>query len=103
MFRKEEPEIPLKALREIIVNAFCHAQYDANTTFEISIFKDRVSIYSPGFFPDGFTPLDFAFKHEEPIMLNPKIINVLFKTCEIMFKIRSCICFISCEVYLSVL
>ncbi len=81
--RKEEPEIPQKALREIVINAFCHSKYDSNTTFEISIFKDRVSIYSPGFFPDGFTPLDFAFKHEEPIMLNPKIINVLFKTCEI--------------------
>ena len=81
--RKEEPEIPQKALREIVINAFCHSQYDSNTTFEISIFKDRVSIYSPGFFPDGFTPEDFAIKHETPIMLNPKIINVLFKTCEI--------------------
>ena len=81
--RKEEPEIPQKALREIVINAFCHSQYDSNTAFEISIFKDRVSIYSPGFFPSGFTPLDFAVNHEEPIMLNPKIINVLFKTCEI--------------------
>lgn len=81
--RKEEPEIPRKALREIIINAFCHSQYDSNTTFEISVFKDRVSIYSPGFFPNGFTPEDFAIRHEEPIMLNPKIINVLFKTYEI--------------------
>ena len=81
--RKETPEIPSKALREIVVNAFCHAQYDSNTTFEICIFKDRVSIYSPGFFPSGFTPEDFALKHETPIMLNPKIVNVLFKTNEI--------------------
>ena len=81
--RKEEPEIPITALREIVINAFCHAQYNSNTAFEISVFKDRVSIYSPGFFPSGFTPEDFAINHEEPIMLNPKIINVLFKTCEI--------------------
>lgn len=81
--RKEYPEIPQKALREIIVNAFCHAKYDSNTAFEINVFKDRVTIYSPGFFPAGYTPEDFAIKHEEPIMLNPKIINVLFKTCEI--------------------
>ena len=81
--RKEEPEIPQRALREIVINAFCHAKYDSNTSFEISIFKNRVSIYSPGFFPIGFTPEDFAINHEEPIMLNPKIINVLFKTCEI--------------------
>lgn len=81
--RKENPEIPQRALREIVINAFCHAKYAANTSFEISIFKDRVAIYSPGFFPNGFTPEDFAVGHEEPIMLNPKIINVLFKTCEI--------------------
>lgn len=81
--RKETPEIPMKALREIVINAFCHAEYNSNTSFDISVFKDRVSIYSPGFFPSGLTPLDFAEKHEEPIALNPKIINVLFKTCEI--------------------
>lgn len=81
--RKENPEIPQKALREIIINAFCHAKYDSNTAFEINVFKDRVTIYSPGFFPFGYTPEDFAIRHEEPIMLNPKIINVLFKTCEI--------------------
>lgn len=81
--RKEEPEIPQKALREIVINAFCHAKYDSNTSFEVCVYKDRVSIYSPGYFPNGYTPDDFAFKHEEPIMLNPKIINVLFKTCEI--------------------
>ena len=81
--RSEVPEIPMKALREIIVNSFCHAKYDSNTAFEVDVFKDRVCIYSPGFFPVGFTPEDFAYKHEEPIMLNPKIISVLFKTSEI--------------------
>lgn len=81
--RKEVPEIPLKAIREIIVNAFCHGNYDANTSFQIEIFKDKVCIYSPGFFPIGYTPDDFAYNHEEPIMLNPKIINILFKTGEI--------------------
>lgn len=81
--RKETPEIPLEALREIILNAFCHGNYDSNTAFEISVFKDRVTIYSPGFFPTGFTPLDFAVKHEEPIMLNPKIAKTLFKTAEV--------------------
>ena len=53
------------------------------SNFEIDIFKDRISVYSPGYFPYGYTPEDFAFKHEEPIMLNPKIVNVLFKTSQI--------------------
>lgn len=81
--RKEIPEIPLLAIREIVINAFCHGCYDANTTFQIEIFKDKVSIYSPGLFPIGYIPTDFALGKEEPVMLNPKIINVLFKTGEI--------------------
>ena len=36
-------------------------------------------IYSPGIFPVGFKPEDFAENSAEPIMLNPKIVNVLFK------------------------
>ena len=78
--RKEIPEIPLSAVREIIVNAFAHANYDSNTTFEIDVFKDRITIYSPGHFPRGYKPEDFASGAEKPIMLNPKIVEVLFRT-----------------------
>ena len=38
--RKEYPEIPQKASREIVVNAFGHAKYDSNTAFEINVFKE---------------------------------------------------------------
>lgn len=78
--RKEEPEIPQTAIREMIVNAFAHGCYFANTTFSIEIFSDKVVIYSPGSFPIGFTPEDFAYNAAEPIMLNPKIVNILFKS-----------------------
>ena len=78
--RKEIPEIPLSAVREIVVNAFAHAYYDSNTTFEIDIFKDRVTIYSPGNFPRGYVPEDFASGAQKPIMLNPLIVEVLFRT-----------------------
>lgn len=77
--RKEEAEIPLSAVREIVVNAFAHANYDSNTAFEIGVYKNRVSIYSPGHFPRGFTPEDFALGKEKPIMLNPRIVDVLFR------------------------
>ena len=44
---KEVPEIPMEAIREIVVNAFAHGSYESKATeFEISIFKDRVVIYS---------------------------------------------------------
>lgn len=78
--RLELPEIPLSAVREIIVNAFAHANYDSNTAFEIDVFKDRVTIYSPGLFPRGYTPEDFASGAQKPVMLNPRIVEVLFRT-----------------------
>ena len=78
--RKEEPEIPQKAIREICVNAFAHGCYYANTAFTIEVFSDRVAVYSPGFFPIGYKPEDFAYHAAEPIMLNPRIVNVLFKS-----------------------
>ena len=77
--RKEEPEIPQKAIREMVVNAFAHGCYFSNTSFTIEVFSDKVMIYSPGLFPVGFKPEDFAENSAEPIMLNPKIVNVLFK------------------------
>lgn len=77
--RKEDPEIPQKAIREMIVNAFAHGCYYSNTSFAIEVFSDKVMIYSPGLFPLGYKPEDFAENAAEPIMLNPKIVNVLFK------------------------
>lgn len=77
--RNEEPEIPQTAIREMVVNAFAHGCYYTNTTFAVEVFKNKVMIYSPGTFPIGFIPEDFANNAAEPIMLNPKIVNVLFK------------------------
>lgn len=63
----------------MVVNAFAHGCYYANTAFAIEVFRDKVVIYSPGNFPVGFVPEDFANNAAEPIMLNPKIVGVLFK------------------------
>lgn len=77
--RENIPEIPMEAVREIIVNAFAHGRYRANTNFEIEIYRDRVSIYSPGPFPRGALPEQFAFEGREPIYMNPKIVNILYR------------------------
>ncbi len=81
--RNNIPEIPMEAIREIVVNAFAHGKYDSNTDFEVEIFKDRISIYSPGRFPKGATPEQFAYESREPIFMNPKIVDVLYKGDEI--------------------
>lgn len=77
--RKEIPEIPLEAIREIVVNAFSHGNYNASTDFELAIYSNRVSIYSPGFFPKPYTPEQFASKGIEPIPLNNMITRTLFR------------------------
>ena len=77
--RKEVPEIPIEAIREIVVNAFSHGEYDSITDFEIAIFKNRISIYSPGHFPKPYTPEDFALGYLEPIPMNNTITQVLYK------------------------
>ena len=77
--REEVAEIPMIALREIVVNAFAHGDYDAGTDFEIDVYADRVCVYSPGMFPKPYTPEDFARRGIEPIPLNKKISETLFR------------------------
>lgn len=77
--RNELPEIPMEAVREIVVNAFSHGCYHSRTNFEIDIFSNRVVIYSPGHFPKPYKPENFAYDNLEPIPLNNIISNVLYK------------------------
>jgi len=42
--REEIPEIPIKAIREALVNSFCHRDYIIPKGNEIAVFKDRVEI-----------------------------------------------------------
>ena len=61
--RKEIPEIPEEAIREIIVNAFAHADYETVPEIEIGIHPGKIEIYNPGSFPDDLTPLDFISRN----------------------------------------
>ena len=76
--RVETPEIPIKALREIICNSFAHARYNSNTQHEITIHPGKIRIYNPGEFPIGYKPEDFI-KDDVPSMVrNPLILKTLF-------------------------
>ncbi|MFH1432220.1 MAG: ATP-binding protein [archaeon] len=81
--RKEIPEIPVKAIREALVNSFCHRDYYAPESNKIAIFKDRVEIWNPGTFPEGMTPQDFIAGVEQSVLRNPLIAEVLYKSKEI--------------------
>ena len=76
--RTEIPEIPVDAIREALLNSFCHKDYASGQSNEVAIYKDRVEIYNPGAFPEGYEPRDFIDKAERPIRRNPKIARMLY-------------------------
>ena len=54
--REDKFDIPIKALRELIINALIHRDYETNADVRAFIFDDRVEIINPGHFPKGVTP-----------------------------------------------
>lgn len=76
--RKEMPEIPVVALREVIINSFAHARYDGNVQHEIDIYSDRVSIINPGSFANDYSPDDFYEKNLKSYLRNQTIADALY-------------------------
>jgi ATP-dependent DNA helicase RecG len=57
--REEVPEYSPAILREILVNAIAHADYNVQgSRLDVSIYADRLVIQSPGPFPPGMTVED---------------------------------------------
>lgn len=77
MERVEIPEIPLEAIRETIINSLIHRDFKNPKSNEVAIYKDRVEIFNPGEFPEGYKPEDFI-KGEGSIPRNPLIANTLY-------------------------
>lgn len=78
--REDMPEIPEKALREIIVNAFAHSDYESLPEIEVGIHPGKIEIYNPGTFPDDLTPYDFISKNLPSYKRNKLILDILFRS-----------------------
>ncbi|MFH1065631.1 MAG: ATP-binding protein [Nanoarchaeota archaeon] len=81
--RKEIPEVPVRAITEALVNSFCHRDYIAPESNKIAIYKDRIEIWNPGDFPEGYKPQDFIRKELPSILRNPLIANILYLSADI--------------------
>ena len=46
--RKERYELPPKAIRELIINAVIHRNYQMSSSVQVAVYDDRVEISSPG-------------------------------------------------------
>lgn len=78
--RREIPEVPVDAIREIIVNSFAHANYRGVTENEIDITPTQIEIYNPGEFPLNMTPSMFVIGHKKSQPRNKVILNTLYKS-----------------------
>ena len=76
--RNEIPEIPMDAVREAIINSFCHRDYKSSQNNEITIHSNRIEIYNPGTFPDGLTPNDFIEGASRSVKRNPLLAQLLY-------------------------
>ena len=78
--REEHLEIPAEALREALINALCHRQYDdPRTSVSLAIYDDRIEIMNPGRFPMGLTEESIMEPHDS-FPTNLKIAQVLYQT-----------------------
>ena len=69
------PEYPQAVLREAIVNALAHRDYNLKgSTVDISVWDDRVEVHSPGPLPGHITLENMRTEHYSR---NPRIMRVL--------------------------
>lgn len=77
--RIERPEIPLEALREIVVNSFAHMRVNDGDFNEITISPHYVRIYNPGSIALNKDPKEFAEGIIGSKIRNPLIALTLYK------------------------
>lgn len=77
--RVEKPEIPLEAIREVIVNSFAHMKVTDGDYNEITITPHEVRIYNPGTIAFNKDPKEFAEGTIGSKIRNPLIALTLYK------------------------
>ena len=75
--RKEPPEYPYDAIREILFNAIIHKKYGISP-ITVKVYNDRISISNFGELPESLT-LDDLWKDHRSIPRNRLMANVFYK------------------------
>ena len=58
LVREDKYEVPVSAVREMIINAVCHRNYMNDSAIQVSVFDDRIEVTSPGTICRGLTLKD---------------------------------------------
>jgi ATP-dependent DNA helicase RecG len=77
MFHFEYRRYPEIVLREVLVNALCHADFQVKSPILIKQFPDHLEIGNPGGFIGGITPQNIL--HHVPVARNPLLVEALTK------------------------
>ncbi|MDE6514006.1 MAG: putative DNA binding domain-containing protein, partial [Muribaculaceae bacterium] len=80
LMREERLEVPVKALREALINALCHRQWEKqNLTISIAVYDDRVEIANPGVFPPQI-PIEHVKESHESYPYNRNMAQALYRS-----------------------
>ena len=74
LIRKETYELPVDAIREMIVNAHCHRNLTDASCVQVAIYDDRLEVSSPGGLYNGLTYEDAMQGHSK--LRNRTLANV---------------------------
>ncbi len=77
MQRIERYFVPEEALREALLNALCHKQYQSGVPIQISVYEDKLYIANCGYLPENWTLENLMNKHAS-IPYNPNIAHVFY-------------------------
>ncbi len=75
--REEIWDYPLEAIREAVINAIVHRDYQSSAEIQIKIYDDRIWIWNPGKLPPQLTVDDLKKVHAS-YPRNPLIANVFY-------------------------
>ncbi len=78
IYRHETPLVPEEALREAVLNAIAHRDYNNPAPIQIRVYENRVVLYDPDNLPSGWT-LNSLLDTYESMPHNPRIANAFFR------------------------
>ena len=77
LFHFEYRTYPEIALREVLLNAFCHADYRLGSPILVKQYSNRIEVSNPGGFIGGVTPDNIL--HHQPASRNPCLVDALVR------------------------
>ena len=77
IYRRERYFVPEAALREALLNAICHKQYESGIPIQISVYEDKLYVANIGRLPETWTLENLMGKHAS-LPYNPYIAHVFY-------------------------